>query len=575
MDLLVQILKALWALRPQRFWLIWVPITTASLIYVISMVGSVPIPMRQETSRTPWKVILTREQIWNPRAVIALTLLATFLVSYIATILIWEDFAYYDNDQLTLYSVKGRSFPLPIWRDNGRFFPFGLQEFNLIGHFTRTPIGYHVFPIIQLLVLFWILLIFDAELSITASAGLAALALLTPSIFVSFSGLIFPERNVLFLLACFMLSVRQFERTKTVAWAVAAVVSAQIMLYFKEMAFLLLFGFAAGRLILRCRNGLSAQSNYERLWNQENRLDLCLASLAVLFVFAYFAVMGIHGSMDYITMAREPTAEVALDYLKLDFLVWSFIAVVLYRIYLIWRRRKAPCLFWDGLGFGGVACFLGFLNLGRSTAYFLAPVDLIALLYVGRLALLSWKTMQSWGKVAILTLAFAIVLQNLSISTFAALERKNVIHARVELASVIVARYRHDIVPNLFFPFACSYSIMEFIVYLNYRGVPVKGAWTNRAIAKEQYCMKYRKIMYHPANSPTPGDLVIVLPDDEASTADALAYRRQGELLFYYEPRFFPIPHLLYPLVGSYPLKLDENNNAFPDRWMDASVSVW
>jgi hypothetical protein len=181
--------------------------------------------------------------------------------------------------------------PLAIWRDSGRFFPFCLQEFNLIRHFTNTPIGYQVLPIAQLLIFSCTLLVLDSELSITARAGLATLVLLTPSVLLSFGGLIFPERNVLFLLAFLVLSVKQFEKTRAVAWALAAVVCGQIMLYYKEPGFLLLLGFAAGRLILRCRNGKDARWDYDRLWDQESRLDVCLASLAVLFLVCYFAVM--------------------------------------------------------------------------------------------------------------------------------------------------------------------------------------------------------------------------------------------------------------------------------------------
>lgn len=499
-------------------------------------------------------------------------LLAVFLASYIAMILVWEDFVHYDNDLLTLYSLKGYNIPPPIWRDNGRFFPFGMQEFNLIRHFANTPIGYHLFPIVQVLIFFCILLVLDAELSITVRAGLAMLVLLTPSIFLSFSGLIWEERDVLFLLACLILSVKQFESTKAVAWAVTAVVCAQIMLYYKEVGFLLLIGFAGGRLILRCGNGQQARWDYKRLWDQESRLDVCLASLAVLFLVSYFAVMGIHGSMNYATGAHHPIAEVVLHYVWLDLLVWLFMGVVLSRTYLILRNRTAPWMLWDALAFGGVAWFLAYLYLGMYSAYYLAPVDLIAVLYVGRFVLLSWENTRSWSKVAALMLAFAVVLQHVSLSTFAAFERKNVIHARVEIASMIVARYRNGIVPKLFFPFASSYSVMEFVVYLNYRGVPISSvALAKGATAKDARCVEYRSIICHPASEPTAGDLVIVLPDDEASLADASVYRERGSQLFSYEPRP-PIPYRLYRLGASFP---GDYNITRPDRWMDASLTVW
>ena len=50
----------------------------------------------------------------------------------------------------TLITLKGHDITPPIWNGEGRFFPLGHQEFNLIRHFTNTVFGYHVLPIIQL-----------------------------------------------------------------------------------------------------------------------------------------------------------------------------------------------------------------------------------------------------------------------------------------------------------------------------------------------------------------------------------------------------------------------------------------
>ncbi len=63
---------------------------------------------------------------------------------------------------------------------------------------------------------------------------------------------------------------------------------------------------------------------------------------------------------------------------------------------------------------------------------------------------------------------------------------------------------------------------------------------------------------------------MIVLPEDEASRAEASAYRKRGDLLLSYDPRP-PLPQMLHSLYVSpygYRAKL-------PDRWMDASVTLW
>ena len=109
-------------------------------------------------------------------------------------------------------------------------------------------------PILQLLILSCILLILDSELSIKARAGLVVLLLVTPGIVISFGDLIYSERNAVFCLACLLLSVKRFEQTQFIFWAVAAAISAQVMLYEKETAFLLLLGFVTGKIILTCWN---------------------------------------------------------------------------------------------------------------------------------------------------------------------------------------------------------------------------------------------------------------------------------------------------------------------------------
>jgi hypothetical protein len=591
MSFFEQLLQAVWAMRPAnpaRFWLIWITLTAAAAICVASAGGRVAAPRSQKPARRPISLNLTWRQVGAPRAVATLVLLAVFLAFYIAVTLVWEDFAYYDNANYTLYTLKGRDFPLVIARGDGRFTPLSDQEFNLIRHFTDTITGYHMLPIAQLLMLCGVLLILDDELSITARAALAILALLTPSILTSFNGLIFPERNVLFFLVCLALSVKRFEQTHSIASAVAAVVCAQIMIYYKETAFLLVLGFAASRLILRCRNAHDVGWDYGRLLDKESRLDLCLSSLAVPFLLYYFAEMGIHPSMNYADVRRHPLVEILLDYVRLDLLAWLFMAVVLGRIYLILRCRVTPLLLWDGLACGAVPYFFAFLYLRIFAAWYLAPVDLIAVLYVGRFAVLSWKKMRSWSKIAALMVAFAVLLQDVLLSAWVVFERKNGIHAKLEIARVVETRYRSSAGKDfrLFFPLASPYVADEFAHYLNYRGVPAEGAewWSEavgpngvvlatRAVAKDGPGVGWISLRDHAVSGPHSGDLVIVLPDDEGSLAEASLYRERGELLFSYEPRP-PMPQWLYSLVGSLRM-LPPFGHKAPDRWMDGSVTAW
>ena len=564
-------------MHPQAFWVIWITITVTALIYVRFAIGGSE-PESGKPTKRPVDLNLSWRTLATPGNVASITFVSAFLVSYSAIILLQDDFAYYDNNYFTQVTLKGLDLAPTMALGGGRFFPLGHLEFNLVRHLTDTAIGYHALPVAELLIFFCLLLILDAELSFTARGVLAILTLVTPSIFMSFSGLVFPERNVLFFLACLVLSVRQFEQTKSMASAAAAVVSAQIMIYYKETASLLLLGFAAGRLILRCKNTRDGRWDYQRLWDKESRLDGCLASLALLFLFLYFVWMGIHPGMGYAAASRQPTVTILVDYLRLDLLVWAFVTMVLWRTYLIFRNRAEPLLLWDGLALGALAWFIAYLKLGMFNTYYLAPVDCIAVLYVGRFVLLSWSEMQSWNKAAALMLTFAVVIQDISFSSFVAFERKNVIQAKVEVASVVKTRYRENSgdALRLFFPFADPYVIMQFAYYLDYRGVPLNSvAWFSRAIITDPSARKWAGNCppCHAAKLPAPGDLVVVLPEDLASASEVSFYREPGEL-FSYEPHP-SVPQCLYRLIGRFPLAALNYWKMRPDRWMDASVTLW
>jgi hypothetical protein len=306
--------------------------------------------------------------------------------------------------------------------------------------------------------------------------------------------------------------------------------------------------------------------------------------VAVLFLIYYFAAMGFRLNTNYAIMYQQPFVRTLLAYARRDVLAWLLAAVAAGRIYLILRGRAAPLPLWDGLALGGVACFVAYLYLRLSQPWYSAPVDLIGMLYLGRLAVLSLESTRSWRKSIVLSLMFIVVSQNIVFFAAKLYERKNTIHGKVEIARVVEEQYRnragHPL--RLFFPFTHPYWIMEFAAYLSYHGILVEGGdggdagrpddvvLAGPAVAKDGRCMVYQTIQCHAAIRPAPGDLVIVLPNDSPSRAQASLYRARGEL-FYYEPRP-AIPVWLLALITDLAGHL---HIAIPDGWMEGSVTMW
>ena len=561
MSFLVHFLNALWNHRITLFWPSRVGLTIAASIGVAWVSGHVAIAISREASALPANPARTRRTAWSASTAVVLLILALFLGCYITLLLRGENFTDYDNSTYTLFTLLGHNFPPPIWPAQGRFFPLAHQEFNLIRHFTGTVAGYHFFPIVQLCILCLVILVLDDELSIKARAALTAVVLIIPGIVISFEGLIYPERNVVFWLACLVLCVRRYAQTLSSLWAAAAAFCAEIMIYYKETAFLLLLGFAVGRLILRCWSSEQIRWDFSRLRNKESRLDVCLAVLALIFVLFYVGMMFPHPNLGYAeTSRRLAPARIVLGYLGLDLLAWVLAGALLYRVYLIFRHRAEPVLLWDGLALGGTACFAAYLYLRIFSAYYLAPVDFIAVLYLGRLAILSERQWRWQTKFAATVLALTALIQYGLLSATWAYERKNIIHAKDEIARVVIQRYQSDSAgpERLYFPFADPYLIMEFAYYLNFRGVhiesgtaathgPKNAVLVSSALAQDGPCVSFRTVLCHAGSAPEPGDLVIVLPDDGSSLAEITTCQGRGTLLFSYQPH--PrIPQWLYPL---------------------------
>jgi hypothetical protein len=572
-------LKVFWDERIELFWPIWVSTTTLTVIVVMWVIP--------RGEKIPPDSRPSRRNEWSRKAILAVTFLALFLACYVAGSLVWEDFTYYDHSHFTDETLAGRDIPLQISPAVGRFWPLGYQEYNLLRHVTHTVTGYHALRIVQLLLLCGILLFLDEELSVEARVALILLLLITPSILISFSGLIYAEANIIFLLVCLAWSVQRYEQTRSIAWALAAVISSQFLLYFKETLFLLLLGFAAGRLLLRCRTGESAALDFERLRDPESRLDICLALLVVPFLGYYLAAMFPNFHTGYVDKFHLTLTQVLTAYFTLDLLVWIFVVVGLGRVFLILRRKVLPSLLWDGLALAGIAYLAGYLILRMASAYYLAPVDLIAVLYLGRLAFLSLQSLSPGVRLCALAVLTVVFFQDLSFSAFRMYEGKNVIHAKAEMGQAIKVRYENDSqnVKRLFFPFASPFMVLEFASYLNYQGVPVEKLTAGSAptdglklvaktMQKDGPC-GYRAFLCHPGSAPEPGDLVVVFPDDFKSTDALNSYLQESSaLLFSYDPRP-SIPRWMQPFVN----RLHAVSPIFslaelPDSWLKASVSV-
>lgn len=586
MNNLIHVFHELWYQRLTMFWPIWITLTVVAVLlgtwFVAGAVKSAlqDVKSNDLTGSKSLPLKLTRQDRF------AITLFCLFLLSYVILLFAWEDFAYYDNSQFTQYTLKHKSYEPPIWRESGRFFPMDCQEFNLFKDWHAGIFAYHAVPVLQLLIVCILWLTLDQALSLKERVLLTVAALLVPGTSIAFGGLIYPDRNVVLWLFLLLFFVIRFEKTQAPVWAAAAILSAQFMLYYKETAFLLLWGFAAARLLFRCRDDNPPAWNFRRFLTRESRLDLCLLVLGFTFLLYYGSIMFHHTNLKYARDARLPEWKVLQLYLQKDVLAWFFAPVVIVRIYLIGRRRIQPSLLWDALSCGAMAYLLGFLCLGMVSDYYLLPVDVLAVMCLGRLMFLSWNKLSLPGKIAIVSALSLVLVQNTSHAAYRLYERKNLIQAKVQIANAILEYRRQHSEPRvrLFFPFATPYEIMEFGAYLDYRGVPIEEAdamsvGTNcvqlisPALPRTGLLQDYRSIIGRAGERPVPGDLVVILPDDIISNADAMPYLAAGPAVLSYAP--WPnIPYCFWSVARKLHFSCI-NSMTIPEHWLNASITLW
>ena len=575
-----------WWKGPNSFRLIYLLLTIATSVGTAWAVkrGAAPIAEWDEKSAVEGPA----ERFLSASTIAALSLVVLIFAGYATLVLKWEDFADYDDSFFTLITLRGHNLQPPVWPGSGRFFPLARQEFNLVRHFTRSVVGYHIVPISELLIVCCIVFLLEEALKYPARLALIATLLLTPSIVISFTGLVFPEIDFVLWLTCLLLFVKLFEKRHATVWAVAAAVSAQNMVYYKETAFLLLLGFAVGRLFVRCRRKDGKGWDFDRLRDKESRLDFCFVCVALLFVVYYAAVMMSHWNLRYSNLFGLSRGETLLYYLELDPLAVLLVAAVLYRFYLIVVRGAEPLPYWDGLAIGGVTCYAAYLYLRLCMPYYLAPVDFIAVLYIGRLVIPSWERMKWWHRAGVSAILCAVLSYNVTLSAFRVYERENDLHAKAEIADAILVQARKDAthVQTLFIPFSTSYIITQYAAYLTYRGIHVEGydgalradAANQVTIARSDFtpddpCNSYTDFVCHTKADPSAGDLIIELPDGPESQSDIDRYTAGGERVFSYEPRPRVVqrisPWLPYLGVISYRWPAYP-----PDRWLKASVTI-
>jgi hypothetical protein len=209
-----------------------------------------------------------------------------------------------------------------------------------------------------------------------------------------------------------------------------------------------------------------------------------------------------------------------LDYLRSDPALWAFAGALALRLRRHFKlgAEAASALHpvWDSLAVAALIYFATLVAMGLSADRYVAPVDMIALLFGARELGFYAKSTQA-SRWLVPSSIVVVSAASLVFGVTRLLEYKSIQIGTVELARFIqrYASQREGQV-RLFFPSAEGWRLLNLQVYVRYRHGAV--AQRLRYAAPHEFpkgqCVEYRPEECAADPSPLPGDLVVQLPDD-------------------------------------------------------------
>ena len=581
-------------LAEARFVMIWL----SAPIVLIGVYELLHLFTRNKKDQVKLKDNSSETLAWIPKSdlfsLIVLIAFLIFLGFYIYLMFFKEDFAYADNLQFTLNSLIGKPFPMPIWRDSGRFWPLGLQEYNFLALIGKNFFTYQLFSVFQLLAVLLVVNQIFLKTPTWYRISTMAIVMVTPSFVISFFGLIYPERNVIFWLSFLILcchTLTRFESINPRMYVYGAIFSVHFCLYYKETAFVLISSFASVRLLqntLIHRSQLSRPRNLLEL-SKNNYVDLSFIVLSILFLILYSIEVAPHITNRYGLSPENTLSSTFLSYVNSNFLILLLVGTLIYRAIHCLLSREKPNTLWDSLALGAVLYFFAFVQLGMYQKWYTAPTDFIAVLYFSQLiydTFLEVPRKKGRDKLAkftttsIVTLLVLIVInQNVQRSAYEVLLRKSIVYGNTQLAYGIneyshqSRSFRRGLV-TLFFPSSTEPgNIANFAYFLKYKNIEIYSQnldsnfpgtskqtmdfleFKRNALIdnlsdgsslkkktfilkspssfQENRCFPHWQVQCFQAYIPNQGDLIVILPGID-HTQEAIDLKAQSKVIFSY-----------------------------------------
>ena len=466
-----------------------------------------------------------------------------FLVAYVYVMFFGDELVGIDIAHLTVNQVIE---PV-VSPESGRFFPLAFQWYNLLGAFGKSAELYHAWATLELAVLAVSVVYLLRDMPLRYGVLALGYMIALPSIAYAFMNLPYPERDLVFCIALWIVAIQSFRRTQSRGAFAAAIVLTQLLLYQKETSFVLIGGFSGASLLLR-HSGIPRAGRYAA-WARANALELAQLALCGVFLAVYaFAILP-YVTASYAAGGSAATASLRTltHFIRYDLVLVAAAVTLSCRV----ARRRTLDPLWEPLLIGAIAFAAAYVKLGMTREYYLAPADLVFALYLARIlhqSLLAWARPTAVVVCLGLTVTFGA---NVTTTARSWAARRSTVDAYLRLASFLrsEAEARSDREVTLFFPQPGGFEVMEFAAFLHFKGWTAKDGPAPRVANGPAFTLKTRHPYLHercflsqpfrcrPVASPDSGDLIVLLPGRSVAPRELMRWHAHADPIAYPQRR--------------------------------------
>lgn len=319
-----------------------------------------------------------------------------FLLIYGALIIIYPTYAFNFDDQFFwLHMSYADTLLNGIRPGEGRFFPLGSMDLNLLMQFSRKPLlylSYNACLLLTIGILLWYLLSYITQNKLFRFC-VCVIILLNPSFVLVILGICYSEKVASLALLVFVISSLKVLRNEKYAdyFVIIGLLSGNIAIYLKEPMFIMLGIIAICNLITAIKYKAKLAILYFGF--------LLLSAMIFLGLYVYLVLPNIN---DLYSSAVLPTqmeriwrlGNSLLDTLLIhSWILLLFPCVIILRImhYIRTKKLESSEVFLDSLMLGSLVYFLAFVKLELMRGYYFVPIYFVCGVSVAYFIAYYWK----------------------------------------------------------------------------------------------------------------------------------------------------------------------------------------